>query len=72
MTSKILRLPLVIERTGMSRSSLYALIKAGKFPRSISLSARSVGWVEEQVAEWIESRIKQQTSPFYSSGVKNG
>jgi len=43
MASKILRLPSVIELTGLSRSSIYAQIAHGTFPKQVSLGARAVG-----------------------------
>lgn len=52
------RLPQVIKRTGLSRSTIYALIKCGQFKTPISLGARAVGWLESDVSEFIASRIK--------------
>lgn len=54
--SKILRLKQVQECTGLSRSSIYALLKDGKFPQSLKLSERSIGWHEEEIQSWINSR----------------
>ena len=56
-TTTILRLPNVKSRTGLSRSTIYALIKDKRFPKYINLGARSVGWLESEVEGWIESRI---------------
>jgi len=53
----ILRLPKVIEKTGMSRASIYAYLKDNRFPASIPLSDRSVGWLEQEIDQWIESRM---------------
>jgi prophage regulatory protein len=53
----ILRLPLVIERTGLSRSSIYAAMQNGDFPAHISLGARAVGWLSDDIDKWIQSRI---------------
>lgn len=59
MTSQtIIRLPQVKLRTGLSRSTIYALIKAGQFKAPIALGARAVGWLESDVSEFIENRIK--------------
>lgn len=59
MTSQtIIRLPQVKQRTGLSRSTIYALIKAGQFKAPISLGARAVGWLESDVSEFIETRVK--------------
>jgi prophage regulatory protein len=53
----ILRARQVRERTGLSRSTLYAKIKAGEFPRSISLGDRAVGWSSAEIDAWIGARI---------------
>lgn len=41
--------------TTLSRSTIYRLMNDGKFPASIRLSANSVGWLESDVEQWIES-----------------
>ena len=57
MSCKILRLREVKEITGLSRSTLYLEIAKGKFPKQIQLTgARSVGWHESAIIQWVESR----------------
>ncbi|BCA93912.1 hypothetical protein TUM19329_02730 [Legionella antarctica] len=56
--TKILRLPVVKEYTGLSRSSIYLKMAQDNFPKSISLGSRSVGWIEEEITAWIEERIQ--------------
>lgn len=53
----ILRLPEVMKRTGLSRSTIYLLIKTRQIKAPIQLSARAVGWVENEINDFIESRI---------------
>jgi prophage regulatory protein len=53
----ILRLRTVLERTGLSRSTIYALMRTGEFPRQIALGPRSVGWLESDVEAWISARV---------------
>jgi prophage regulatory protein len=53
-----LRLPQVINRTGLKRSSIYAAMQAGTFPAQIPLGERAVGWKESDVDKWINDRIK--------------
>jgi prophage regulatory protein len=53
----ILRLGRVIEKTGLSRATIYAYIGRGISPAPISLGERSVGWVDSEVDQWLESRI---------------
>ena len=58
MVNTILRLPVVKNRTGLSRSSIYHQMSEGTFPNSISLSSRSIGWVEAEINDWINGRIQ--------------
>ena len=53
---KILRLPEVREMAGFSRSTIYVWMNKKEFPAPISLSARSVGWIEEEIEDWIQKR----------------
>lgn len=56
MTVSILRLPQVKNRTGLSRSSIYAGVKAGSFPAQVAIGARAVGWLDSSIEKWIECR----------------
>lgn len=57
MSLRILRLKEVRQMTGLSRSTIYAEIAKGKFPKQVKLTgARSVGWHESAIEQWIESR----------------
>ncbi|MDX2470964.1 MAG: AlpA family transcriptional regulator [SAR324 cluster bacterium] len=58
MSHKILRLPTVKEYTGLSRSTIYLRISKNEFPHPISLGGRSVGWLENEINEWLEIKIK--------------
>ena len=54
---QILRLPAVKARTGLATSSVYNLIQRGTFPKPVSLSTTTVGWLAPQVDAWIADRI---------------
>lgn len=56
--SKILKLPDVMERCALSRSSIYAYIQGDKFPKPISLGERAVGWLESEISSWIADRAE--------------
>ena len=58
MAHTILRLPLVKGRTGLSRSSIYLRIANKEFPAPISLGGRAVGWLEEDINNWLEQKIE--------------
>ncbi|WP_282041872.1 helix-turn-helix transcriptional regulator [Halomonas alimentaria] len=47
----------VLARTAMANSTLYELMRAGKFPQSVKIGPRSVAWVSEEVDAWLEERI---------------
>jgi len=57
MSFKILRVKEVMARCGLSRSMIYVLMAENKFPASINLTMRSIGWVEQDIEDWISSRI---------------
>ena len=57
MEDNFLRRPKVQKRTGFAKSTLYAQIKAGNFPKPVKIGDRAVGWVESEVAEWQRQRI---------------
>lgn len=59
---RILRLNSVLDRTGLSRSTLYRRISAGRFPKQIAISDRCAGWRESGVREWLENPM------FYEAG----
>ena len=55
-TKRILRLPEVVARSGLSRASVYNLMAKGRFPKSIKLSERAVGWRESDIDTWLAGR----------------
>lgn len=57
MSHTILRLPEVKGKTGLSRSTIYLWIKAGKFPKQLKLGARSSGWIESDIDKWIDGKV---------------
>lgn len=56
MTLKVFRRSTVLEMTGLSTSTIYAMMARGDFPRPVRLGKRAVGWPEHVVREWLESR----------------
>jgi prophage regulatory protein len=62
MPDAILRLPQVRIRVGLSRSSIYAAIAEGRFPPSIRLGPRSVGWLESEIQDWVLQKVELSRS----------
>ena len=69
---RLIRLPEVLSRTGYGRASIYRKIGNGSFPGSVKLDGppvdpeafdcRAVAWIEDEVEQWIESRIDERDS----------
>jgi prophage regulatory protein len=59
VSGEILRLPEVLRRTGLGRSSLYLAMARRTFPPSVRLGQRSVGWDSRAVESWIDARITE-------------
>ncbi|HEX8555448.1 MAG TPA: AlpA family phage regulatory protein [Sphingomonas sp.] len=56
MPEAFLRLPEVRARTGLARSTIYARMSRGEFPRQVDLDGNIAAWRETEVADWISSR----------------
>ena len=54
---RFIRRPEVELRTGLSRSSIYAKMDEGSFPKQIKLGERMVAWLESDIETWLEERI---------------
>jgi prophage regulatory protein len=52
---RLLRLPEVISRVGLKRSSIYQRMSEGRFPKARSLGPRCAVWVETEIDAWIAS-----------------
>lgn len=50
---RILRIKTVLDRTGLSRSTLYRKVQNGSFPKQIAISTRCAGWRESAINEWM-------------------
>ena len=53
---RILRDPEVRERTGLSRTTRWRLIRKGRFPPAVCISAAAIGWKESDIQRWIDER----------------
>jgi prophage regulatory protein len=58
--TNIIRLPQAIQKTGLSRSTIYSLISRGEFPQKIQLSTRSIGFLESEINDWVTSKVSQR------------
>lgn len=56
----VLRLPQVQKRLGLSRSSIYMLIKSGELKRPIKIGERAIGWPESDIDDYINKKIRER------------
>lgn len=50
---RIIRIKAVLDRTGLTRSTLYRKIQQGTFPKQVRIADRCAGWRESAVTEWL-------------------
>ena len=70
--NKLIRFPEVMSRTGYGRTSIYLKMEDGSSPKSLKLGgppkdpnefdSRAIAWIENEVEQWIESRIEERDS----------
>jgi prophage regulatory protein len=60
MSMKLIRIKVVMDRTGLARSTVYKYISEKKFPKPIKLGTRAVAWVESEIEAWIHGAIEQR------------
>ena len=53
----LIRMPEVVKICGLSRASIYRIIKKNDFPAPVKLSAQAVAWVHHEIMKWVEDRI---------------
>jgi prophage regulatory protein len=54
---RFLRLPQVIDATGLGKTTIYDLQGQGDFPMRVKITAHSVAWVEAEVEAWLAQRV---------------
>jgi prophage regulatory protein len=63
---RILRIKTVLERTGLSRSTMYRKMQNGTFPKNVQISTRCAGWRESAISAWLRNPM------FYSADDNPG
>lgn len=64
--TRMLRRPEVEARTGLSRSSLYAMMSRGTFPRPKRIGQRAVAWSEDEIENWLTTRVEADPRDVYA------
>ena len=70
--NRLIRLPEVLSRTGYGRTSIYRKMEEGTFPKCLKLDGppseskifdcRAIAWIEEEIDQWVEARIRERHS----------
>lgn len=68
MATALIRLPKVLELTGLSRSEIYRRMALGQFPQKVPLGLRAVAWDKREVSAWIKDRISMGRKPDAAGG----
>jgi len=66
MKKRLIRLPEVLSKTGLTQSGLYDKMARKQFPRSVPIGRYAVAWLESEIDGWIEARVEERET----QGVK--
>lgn len=61
--TRLIRLPVVLERVGLSERTVYRYIASSTFPKPVKIGALSL-WVESEVNAWLEARIAERDEEY--------
>lgn len=56
MSETFLRLPQVMEKVGLRKTKIYAIVKEGSFPKPVRLSHRVAFWKLSEIEAWMRER----------------
>lgn len=70
-SERFLRVSEVLERTGLKKSTMYAMIQENQFPKPINISTRSAAWLESELDNWMSRKIKESRGTDYRQFVQN-
>ncbi|MEZ8577767.1 AlpA family phage regulatory protein [Vibrio lentus] len=57
---KFLKLQQVMDKTTLCRSSIYNLIKAGEFPKNVTVMGKRKAWLESEVEDWMMEKVESE------------
>ncbi|EOW3942643.1 helix-turn-helix transcriptional regulator [Enterobacter hormaechei] len=61
-TTRLIRLPEVLHKTGYKKAWIYRLISENRFPKPIKLGSRAVAFIEVEIDQWISNTISNSRS----------
>lgn len=60
MDLRLLSVKQVLGLMGISRSTLYAMMRAKEFPKPVQIAKRRIGWLNSDVEEWLKERATER------------
>ncbi len=57
ITERFLRMPEIVERTGLCKATIYNKINDGSFPKQIPIGSNIVVWLESDLQDWMQKQI---------------
>lgn len=67
-----LRIKQVTARTGLSRATIYGMMRIGTFPMKTALGVRAVGWLSSEIQHWmLERKTAEKEGHEASPGRKS-
>lgn len=58
--TRFLRLPAVIEITGLNRATIYEMVDRGDFPKPAKIGARAIAWPSNEIQSWADERLAER------------
>jgi prophage regulatory protein len=52
----------VVRVVGLQRAAIYSLMREGRFPQAVRITARSVGWIESEIQEWLAEKVRERAA----------
>ncbi|RKR44577.1 AlpA family transcriptional regulator [Paraburkholderia sp. BL17N1] len=60
LPEKLIRRPVVLDRTGLASTTLDRLIASGGFPVPVRTSPATIAWRQSEVSKWIKTRPRAE------------
>ena len=60
MTDKLLRIGQVVDKIGLSRTTIWRLRQDGDFPEAAAIHGPCIAWSENELDDWIKRRLTQR------------
>lgn len=58
MKKRLIRLPEVLSKTGLTQSTLYDKMARKEFPKPVPIGRYAVAWLESEINGWIDARVE--------------